>query len=407
MQKFEQKLLYLLFATACLYPQAGLAGGLWINEFGAPAMARAAAGAQTGSDDASAGLYNPAGMSYASGTQWMASGGLIAPKVEFDVDRGSILNGTEDSGNAGSVVPSGSAFYTREIDDEWHFGTNFYALTGNALDYDSDWAGRYQATEVSLFVLAVQPGVSYQVNDRVSVGASLLLAYTELELKVAVPNPTTPLLGPDGRAKIDGDDFNIGYALGAVFELSDSTRLGMVYQSEIDADYEGDGELDPAGIDVGIETELPLAAIFRLGLSHEFDDQLTGHMTLGWDDWSTLDSVNLSTQSNSAVLKRNWDDTYHFAIGASYRIDDSWQWQAGIAYDTSPVDADDRTADLPVDRQVRYAFGVTHTRPDGVEISGSFVYADLGDAEIDALGYGGEYSSNEAIFTSVSFNWPM
>jgi long-subunit fatty acid transport protein len=74
MQKFEQKLLYLLFATACLYPQAGLAGGLWINEFGAPAMARAAAGAQTGSDDASAGLYNPAGMSYASGTQWMASG---------------------------------------------------------------------------------------------------------------------------------------------------------------------------------------------------------------------------------------------------------------------------------------------------------------------------------------------
>jgi long-chain fatty acid transport protein len=368
-------------------------------------MARAAAGAQTGSDDASAGLYNPAGMSYASGTQWMASGGLIAPTVEFDVDRGSILNGTDDGGNAGSVVPAGSAFYTRQIDDKWHFGTSFYALTGNALDYDSDWAGRYQATEVNLFVLAAQPAVSYRVNDRVSIGAGLVLAYTELELKVAVPNPTTPLLGPDGRAKVDGDDFNVGYTLGAVFELGDSTRLGLMYQSELDADYEGDGELDPAGIDVGIETELPLAAIFRLGVSHEFDDQLTGHMTLGWDDWSTLDSVNLSTQSNSAVLDRNWDDTYHFAIGASYRIDDSWQWQAGIAYDTSPVDADDRTADLPVDRQVRYAFGITHTRPDGPEISGSFVYADYGDAEIDSLGYDGDYSTNEILFISVSLNW--
>ena len=86
-------------------------------------------------------------------------------------------------------------------------------------------------------------------------------------------------------------------------------------------------------------------------------------------------------------------------------IDDSWSWQAGIAYDTSPVDADDRTADLPIDRQVRYAFGVTHTPPEGPEISGSFVYADYGDAEIDALGYDGDYSSNDILFLSVSVDW--
>jgi len=405
MHKVVARSLYLLTLICTFMSTPVIAGGLWILEFGAPPMGRAAAGAETGYDDASAGLYNPAGMAYATGTQWMVTGGVIVPQVEFDVDRGSVLNGTGDGGDAGSAVPTASVFYTRQLNDKMRFGTNFYALTGSALDYDNDWAGRYQATEVSLVMMALQPALSYQLNDQVSLGASVVFAYTELELEVAVPNTTTPLAGPDGRANIDGDDFNVGFALGAVFELSDRTRLGVVYQSELDAEYSGDAKLDPAGLKVGIDTELPLAAIIRLGLSHEFDDHVTGHATIGWDDWSTFDSINLSTQSNSAKLERNWDDTYHLALGVSYRIDKEWQWQAGIAYDTSPVDADDRTADLPVDRQVRYAFGVTHTRTSGLEVSGNFVYADYGDAEIDAPGFSGDYSSNEILFAAVSFNW--
>lgn len=399
------KLIPSLVLVLCLYSQASYAGGLWLFEFGAPAMGRAAAGAETGIDSAAAGLYNPAAMTRATGTQLMATGGIISSQIEFDAERGSILNGTEDSGDAGSVAPAASLFYTRPINDRWRFGTNVYALTGSALDYDSDWAGRYQATEVTLVLVAIQPAVSYRVNDWISVGASAVLSYTELEMNVAVPNPTTPLLGPDGEATIDGDDTTFGFGFGILLEPTDKTRLGIVYQSKLEPEYSGDASLDPIGLAVGVETELPLAALLRLGISHEFNDRFTGHLTLGWEDWSSLETVNLSTESNSAVLDRNWEDTYHFAVGGSYRVNGEWTFQAGIGYDTSPVDADDRTADLPVDRQVRYAFGLTRTLPSGLEVSGSLVYADYGDAEIDALGYEGDYSSNDILFAFVSFNW--
>jgi long-chain fatty acid transport protein len=113
------KFLLVLMPILCTWSGTGWAGGLWLFEFGAPAMGRAAAGAETGSDNAAAGLYNPAAMSRATGTQIMASGGIISTDVEFDTDRGSILNGTEGSGDAGSVAPAASLFYTRPIDDRW------------------------------------------------------------------------------------------------------------------------------------------------------------------------------------------------------------------------------------------------------------------------------------------------
>lgn len=407
MHKKTNKIFLVLVPVLCAWSSTVGAGGLWLYEFGAPAMGRAAAGAETGSDNAAAGLYNPAAMSRASGTQIMASGGIISTEVEFDTARGSILNGTEDGGDAGSVAPAASLFYTRPINDNWRFGVNAYGLTGAALDYDSDWAGRYQATEVNILLVGVVPVVSYRVNDWISVGANAVLSYTELELNVAVPNPSTPLLGPDGEATIDGDDTTFGYGFGILLEPSDKTRIGITYQSGLEPDYEGDVSLERLGAEVGIETELPLSAFFRVGLSHDFDDRFTGHLTVGWEDWSELDTVNLSTESNAAKLDRNWDDTYHLAIGGSYRIDAEWLLQAGIGYDTSPVDADDRTADLPIDRQVRLAFGATRNLPSGLEVSGSFVYADYGDAEIDALGFEGDYSTNSILFAFVGFNWRL
>ncbi|UCH40714.1 MAG: outer membrane protein transport protein, partial [Gammaproteobacteria bacterium] len=396
------KLIATTLALSCLFSQSSHAGGLWIFEFGAPAMGRAAAGAETGEDSAAAGLYNPAALSRATQTQIMATGGIISSEVEFDVERGSPLNGTEDGGDAGSTTPAASLFYARPLDDRWHFGTNVYALTGAVLDYDDDWAGRYQATDVEILLFGVVPVVSYRVNDWVTIGANVVLSYTELEMDVAVPNPTS---GPDGKASIDGDDTTYGYGVGVLLEPTDKTRIGIIYQSELEPEYSGDGSIDPPGLAVGIDTELALAAFFRIGVSHEFDNSLTGYVTLGWEDWSTLDAVNLSTQSNSAVLDRNWDDTYHVAVGGTYRIDAEWMWQAGIGYDTSPVDSDDRTADMPLDRQVRYAFGVTRTLPSGLEVSGSLVYADYGDAEIDALGFAGDYKTNDIVFASISFNW--
>jgi long-chain fatty acid transport protein len=113
------------------------------------------------------------------------------------------------------------------------------------------------------------------------------------------------------------------------------------------------------------------------------------------------------------ALARDWHDTYHSAVGADYRLDDQWTLRAGIAHDTSPTNRNDRTADMPIDEQTRYAIGADYLRPSGMTISGSLVYADYGDARIDnssergLVGFNGKYQTNQIWFASLAFNWPM
>jgi long-chain fatty acid transport protein len=43
-----------------------------------------------------------------------------------------------------------------------------------------------------------------------------------------------------------------------------------------------------------------------------------------------------------------------------FRPVEEWLFQLGFAYDTSQVDSNDRTPDMPMDRQIRYATGVQY-----------------------------------------------
>ena len=81
-----------------------------------------------------------------------------------------------------------SAFYSRPVNDRLSIGLSGLALTGSALDYDNDWVGRFQAQEVTLLVVGLVPSVGYQVTDRLSLGLSLPVMYSSLELDIAVPS---------------------------------------------------------------------------------------------------------------------------------------------------------------------------------------------------------------------------
>ena len=86
-----------------------------------------------------------------------------------------------------------------------------------------------------------------------------------------------------------------------------------------------------------------------------------------------------------------------------------WKYYTGVAYDTSPTSADKRTADMPMDRQVRLSFGTSYKLESGKVLNGSLTYADYGKGRIDNSIAGGtvvgEYSTNRIIFAAFSVNW--
>jgi long-chain fatty acid transport protein len=279
------------------------------------------------------------------------------------------------------------------------------ALSGAGLDYDDSWAGRYEVTETSIVLLALAPTVAYRVNDKLSLGASIQFWYTELEMEIALPNPLPPGNRPDGVASIDGDDYDVGYTLGLMYEFSPQTRIGVDYQSEIETSYDSDVEISPIGLALSADLDIPLAQKVRIGLHHDLNDKWGLDFTLGWDDWSTFDHILVTAGSGGGRLDQGWDDTYHIAAGFQYHHRPDLTFTAGFAYDDSPQSDRRRTPDLPVDEQIRIAAGFTRDVRDNLSVGAYLNYGDLGDASIESDDYTGDYSSNTLWQFSVNFNW--
>jgi long-chain fatty acid transport protein len=377
------------------------AGGLYINEFATPSLGTAGAGAQAWGDNASTAFYNSAGMTLLEGNQLMVGGALLSTDIKFDPDPSTPVIGS-DGGQAGSPAPLLTAAYVHSLSDKWKLGLDLISVSAAVLEYDDNWTGRRQAIKSQVFTLTLHPSVAYRVNDMFSVAAGVGIFLGGLELEVAG-------LQPGSKVTIDGDDYDYSVNLSAMLELTDRTRLGATYWSQVDFNFSGDVTFEPRFFQTGIDTELTLPQWFKAGIYHELNDKFTLLGTIGWEQWSRLDNVNISTSSRSAALPRNWDDTWHFAGGLQYHLSDPWMLQFGLAYDTSPVDAEDRTADMPVDRQIRYAFGAQYKKSDRLSFSGAFEYVDLGDAKINndnpVNGLIGKYKNNDMYVLALTVNW--
>ncbi|MEP4486486.1 MAG: outer membrane protein transport protein [Halioglobus sp.] len=382
------------------------AGGLWLNQFGDFAAGRASAGASAGVDEASTIIHNPASSLQLDGNQLFVAAGVLLPDIEFEIDETNPISGNDDGGQAGLDAPIGGIAYVHDTgSDKWNAGIYVAGMSGAGLDYNDDWVGRFQTTQVEILIASIVPTVAYQVTDQLSIGAAAQYFYGSLDLEIAIPS-----VGPgndNGKAKLDGTDTGFSYALGAVYELSEMTRIGVNYQGEVKLDFDGKLKIPAGGVSANSNTKLPLSPLVRLSLHHSLDEQIGFDFTVGWDGWSTLDKVFVSVPSQGGSLEKNWEDTYHYAAGFQYAASSKWDITAGVAYDTSPVGSRDRTADLPVDRQVRYNVGARYALRDNLDLGGFVNYTDLGNAKIQNDFWSGEYDTNVIVELGVYANWRM
>ncbi len=401
----KKTILACAITAATMGGNLAVAGGLWVNEFGDFSGGRASAGAEAGVDDATTLAHNPASGTRLDDSHLFVSGGVFLPNTKFDVEYTTPRFGDDNGGSAGKNAPAASLAYVHDLDsDRWSVGAYFAALSGAGLKYNDDWTGRYQATQVDLMVVTLAPTVGYRITDHLSIGASLQYWYSEFMQKLAVPRLLHPDL-PDGRAKLDGDDTGFAYTLGAMYELTERTRFGVLYQSELQPKFSGNLKLKPIDLEAQSDTELTLAEYVRFAIHQDLDEQWSVDFTVGWDNWSALDNVLISTGDRQAGLATNWRDTYHYAWGAQYRPGGKWSFTGGVAYDTNPVDKKWRGAELPLDRQVRYAVGAQYQMHESLTLGGYVNYADLGKARIARENWGGDYQENGLLQLMVNANW--
>ena len=386
-----------------LVPVHSWAGGLYISEFGTSSTGVANAGATAYANDASTTWHNPAGMTRISGTQVMGAAGLLIPNIKFDPDPNTPVPGG-DGGQAGLLAPVMGTHVVHSLSDKLKLGFSVGSISGAGLDYGSDWAGRRQTTEIKLLTITAQPTVAFKPNDWLSVGVAFQASYGRLHpLKLRAPNPA------ESTIKVDGDDMSFGYIVGALIDLSEWTRLGVKYQSQ--NKFKFDGELKVTGgalggINVNSKLEILLPQTVEVGLYHEVNDQFALLATVDWEDWSQFGEIPLSVSTGqSGAIPTGWDDTYKLAGGIHYRPSEPWLLMTGIAYDSSPVNANSRTADMPIDRQLRYSVGAQYEWSERLSLGGFFEYIDLGNAKINSNVLKGDFRRNEMFFIGFNANW--
>jgi long-subunit fatty acid transport protein len=78
---------------------------------------------------------------------------------------------------------------------------------------------------------------------------------------------------------------------------------------------------------------------------------------------------------------------------------------AGTAYDTSPVNARNRIASLPIDEQIRYNACARYHVSESLVVGSYFNYTDLGSAKIEEDFWASKYSSNKLDQFQIFANW--
>jgi long-chain fatty acid transport protein len=378
------------------------AAGFALIEQNASGMGNAYAGAAAVAEDASTIYFNPAGMTYINGTQAVGALHLIKPNAEFH-DKGSIAANRnfaktlfrplgDEGPNAGDLAFVPNFYFMTEINPSVKVGVGINAPFGLKTEYDDDkWLGRFQANESEVKTININPSIAFKVNDQFSVGMGVSVMRAEATLSRAVN------FGPfgEGSVKVKGDDWGFGYNLGAIFQVTADTRIGLAYRSKVDQHLEGDVKfqrpavLPPALLaatqngnvkaDVTLPENVSLSAFSRL--NDKWD--LMGDVT--WTKWSRFRELKV-VRNNGTVLTttpENWENTMRYSIGVSYHYSDTIKLRAGLAYDEEAIKDEFRTARIPGNDRKWLSLGAGWQVTPTSKIDVGYSHLFISDAKID------------------------
>ena len=336
---------FVIFTT----PIAAQAAGFALAEQSGSGLGNAFAGAAASTEDASTIYFNPAGMTYIQGTQLVGALHMIKPNVDFSGTisaTGHTAGG--NGGDAGNLAFIPNFYYKTDLTDNIKFGLGVNAPFGLKTEYDPSWMGRFQAIKSELKTVNINPALAYRVNDQLSLGAGISAMWAQAELTRAVNRGAD--LKPETTVKIKGNDWGIGFNLGAIYQATTDTRIGVAYRSSIHQNLSGESSSPlVTALNTNVKAGLTLPENFSVSAFSRLNDQwdLLGDVT--WTRWSRFKElrIDFANAVPDAVTAENWTNTLRYSVGANYHYSDTLKLRGGLAYDQEAINDQFRTARIP------------------------------------------------------------
>jgi len=372
--------------TALLAANAN-AAGFHLREQSAAAQGNAFAGATAGAENNSYAYFNAAGLTRQKGTQFNIGGTYIAPKARAEnvkyVDNSGNTQRGSDVNNIVHAAVAPNMNFSHQLDEKTFLGVSLNVPYGMVTKYDKDWAGSDHGITSKVTSVTVTPMAAYKATDKLSLGAGVQLQYMKAKLTNSASG-----FGVE-HVRLEGDTFDIGYQLGALYEFNDNTRIGLGYRSEVKHKLKGEIEASPSAasgmtgavvnalLNQDISAHLTTPAMASIGLFHQLNEKwavMAEYQRVFWSSFDYLTIMGEDTKSQVSQVKEKWRDTNFFAVGASYQIDNQWKWRLGLAYDQSAVRMKHRTPRIPDSDRLWYSTGLNYQYNDKLSFDLAYTY---------------------------------
>ena len=290
--------------------------------------------------------------------------GMEGRRIEADLDFLALSmnyrdpDNDEDGDDIRCVMPSLS--YTQEL-AQGRFGVGFgvYSPAGFSTDYDLVHPVYEEQKYASYACLTkILFGFGWKITDGVSVGIAAGPSYSQVELEEPYTFQTGPLslLPVTALVDLEGNDWAWAWNIGAQWQISSNTTLGVAYQYQDKFEMSGDCELYVAGLpdptahyDVDFDFKWPES--LGVGIAHRFESGHGISADVKWIKWSSAfddvtfelsdgDNANFDALAGDApkdTFPLDWKDSYAYRLGYEYLLNMADILRFGYIYNTNPV----------------------------------------------------------------------
>lgn len=275
-----------------------------------------------------------------------------------------------------------------QLDPKWWVGVGVSVPFGLGIEYGAGWFGRFQVQEAEIKTIDINPSVAYKLSDAVSIGGGL--SFQRAEVTIDRSALVTPGVERASKLKLEND--SIGFNLGAMFNLSPATRIGLSYRSSIKHDLEGTATVNGVGV-APISTTAKLPDTLAWGISHQLDPKWQLLSDITFTQWSKIKQVPITTTAASVLgpagrvldtFAFEFKNTFRVGVGANYQMRDDFMLKLGVAYDKSPVSDTFRTATLPDNDRTWLAIGGKYMASKQLTLDFGYSYIMVKDASINS-----------------------
>lgn len=392
---------------------SAFASGFAIVEQSVTGLGNSFAGGAAAAEDASTIFFNPAGMTLLEGQQIIAGVHYIMPSTKFSSSQatnalgGSLGSNDGGQGGVSKFVPN--FYYSNRISDRLAVGLGIMAPFGLATKYDKDWVGRYHAVESDVSTMNINPALAIKVTDKLSIGVGVSAQYIDATLSSMVDGglvyykqTTDPSYVSntnfDILAENTGDDWGYGFNLGILYELSDSTRIGAAYRSEVKHKLKGQlkakdfptalAAFSSAFATQDITADLTLPATASFSVYHQLTDKLAIMGDITWTGWSSFDKLTIEFDDTFAgatesTTTENWNDTWRYSLGATYQVNEMWVLRSGVAFDETPISDKYRTPRIPGEDRIWLSLGTGIHLTDRLSMDAAYAHLFVADSKLE------------------------